>query len=45
MASKDRSERISAVISLTELGYPKPTWDDVKKLVQTLNRDAAAPRS
>ncbi len=41
MTSKERGERISAVISLTELGYPKPTWDDAKKLVQGLNRDAA----
>jgi len=41
LASKDRGERISAVISLTELGYPKPAWDDAKKLVQGLNRDAA----
>lgn len=41
MTSKERGERISAVISLTELGYPKPTWDDAKKLVQDLNRDAA----
>jgi hypothetical protein len=41
LASKERGERISAVISLMELGYPKPTWDDAKKLVQGLNRNAA----
>jgi len=26
---------------LAELGYQKPTWDDAKKIVQGLNRDAA----
>jgi len=37
----ERGERVAAVISVTELGYPKPTWDDARKIVQTLNRDAA----
>lgn len=41
MATKDRGERISVVISLVELGYPKPTWDDARALVRGLNRDAA----
>jgi hypothetical protein len=41
LPTNDRGERISAVISLTELGYPKPTWDDARKLVAGLNRDAA----
>jgi len=41
MSSKERGEQISAVISLTELGYPKPTWDNARTLVQELNRDAA----
>ena len=41
MSPNERGERISSVISLTELGYPKPTWQDARTLVQTLNRDAA----
>jgi len=41
MSSNERGEQISAVISLTELGYPRPTWDDAKKLALGLNRDAA----
>lgn len=41
MAANDRGECIAAVISLTELGYPKPTLDDARKLVAGLNRDAA----
>ncbi len=41
MSSKERGEQIATVISLTELGYSKPTWDDARKLVQGLNRDAA----
>jgi hypothetical protein len=41
LGSKERSEQIAVVISLTELGYPKPTWDDAKRLVATLNREAA----
>lgn len=41
MSSKERGEQIAAVISLTELGYPKPTWEDAKALVRGLNRDAA----
>lgn len=41
MVSSRRGERISAVISLAELGYPKPTWDDARQLVQGLNREAS----
>jgi hypothetical protein len=41
LGSKERGEQIAVVISLTELGYPKPTWDDAKKLAATLNREAA----
>jgi len=40
-ASDERRERVAVVISLTELGYPKPSWDDAKAIVRTLNRDAA----
>lgn len=39
--TKERNEHIAAVIALTGLGYPKPTWDDAKALVKSLNRDAA----
>lgn len=41
LSTNARGERISSVISLTELGYPKPTWDDARTLVRSLNRDAA----
>jgi hypothetical protein len=41
LGSRERGEQIAVVISLTELGYPKPTWDDAKKLAATLNREAA----
>jgi hypothetical protein len=41
LGTKERGEQIAVVISLTELGYPKPTWDDAKKLAATLNREAA----
>ncbi len=29
------------MLTLTALGYPKPTWDDARTLVRGLNRDAA----
>jgi hypothetical protein len=41
LGTKERGEQVAVVISLTELGYPKPTWDDAKKLAATLNREAA----
>jgi hypothetical protein len=41
LGTKERGEQIAVAISLTELGYPKPTWDDAKKLAATLNREAA----
>ena len=41
LGTKERGEQIAVVISLTELGYPKPTWDDAKTLAATLNREAA----
>jgi len=40
-SSGERRERIAVVISLTELGHPKPSWDDARAIVRTLNRDAA----
>lgn len=41
MPLEERGERIATVISLVELGYPQPTWDDARRLVEGLNRDAA----
>ena len=41
MRIENRNEEVAAVISLTELGYPTPSWADARALVETLNRDSA----
>ena len=41
IAGPRRREQIATVITLSELGYEKPTWTDALRLVTELNRDAA----